>query len=264
MASLDTEPKNGSSMPSGTPNWTSWPSQYQVLKMLDLRMRAVQKLCKEGVLRSIRTPLGQIRIDPKSVDEYLSERADAPDLFDDDSDSDAAAARQGVPAEAIRATGELLKAAQQQNLELHKLVIQGFKASHEAQARTIEQLQSRVDKAESVITQLYEAREKYFDSQLEREIAATQMKSAEARRQEIWTTTSGYMGSLVEGLKSKWGIQMASASPQVTAVIELLKSLQPVQIEAAAQMGFFTPEQVAWIEKILGRKIGAENATKSD
>lgn len=217
-------------------------------------MRTVKKLCTQGVLVSARTPLGTVRVDPKSIETYVNERVANSEDVDDEIAEDRDAARQGIPAEAIRATADLLKAAQSQNLELHKLVIQGFKASHEAQDKTIARLLERVDRTELVIAQLYDARENYFDSQLERQMLIDSHKAAGERRTQMWNLSTQYLGDLVQGMKKKWGLDEESTA-KLGAAADLLKTMSPEQIEVAAMMGFFNEQQCDLIEKIVGRPI---------
>ncbi len=241
--------------PNGKLNgeWTNWPMATGACKKLGISLAQLQALVRDGIVQSFRAPNNTLRFKPEWLEEYVTDLQEIP-IGDEEELKDRQAARSGIPSDAIRATADLLKAAQSQNLELHKLVIQGFKASHDAQDKTIERLLSRLDKTEGVINQLYEAREAYFDAQLERQIVLEQHKAAGERRTQMWTLTTQYLGDLVQGAKKKWGLDDASTE-KLGAAAQLLQTMTAEQIEVAAMMGFFNDEQCDLIEKIIGRKV---------
>ena len=238
--------------------WTTWPSMSRAAKLLQVSAKRLKEMVQFGEIPSFKGSDGTVRFRPEWISEYLADKADTPE-DEDSKGSDRDASRQGIPAEAIRATGELLRASQQQNLELHKLVLQGFKAATEAQDVTIQRLLARQEQYEVIITDLLRARESYFDAQLEREVMRTQHVAAQKRRDELFEVSKGWAGEIIEGLKHRYGLDTESKT-KVNAAIDLLKALSPEQIEVGATMGFFTEAQIVLIEQILGRKIPRPNA----
>ena len=254
MAEVETGTSTRANGNGGVLNsWTNWPSVTGACRLLEISIGELNRLVREGVIESFKAPNGTLRFKQEWLDDYKHARDELPADKDEDN-KDREAARVGIPAEAIKATAELLKAAQQQNLELHKLVIQGFKASHDAQAKTIDQLLSRQEKHEAVISALYAAREAYFDNQLERQLVVDSHKAAGERRTAMWNMSTQYLGELVQGVKKKWGLEDGPTA-QFGAVAELLKTLNAEQIEVACMMGFFSEAQIALIEKIIGKPI---------
>ncbi|MFA5634626.1 MAG: hypothetical protein WC977_01860 [Anaerovoracaceae bacterium] len=235
--------------------WPNLPGSTKACRTLGISLRKLNQLIADGDIKSWKAPDGTRRFKVAWLEDFAKDREDIPD-DDDDIIDDKQASRQGIPAEAIRATAELLKASQKQNLELHELVLKGFKAATEAQDKTIERLQSRNNRYEDIIDQLFKSREEYFDSQLEREMVRESHKSAAERRAQVFEIAKGYSGDLLDILKKKFGVDDAT-NAKLAAAVELLSGLNPKQIEVAAMMGFFTPAQVALIEKILGHAVQA-------
>lgn len=233
--------------------WTTWPGFPRAAKTLGVSMKRLREMVTFGEIESFKAEDGTIRFRPQWLEEYIKDRDGIPD-DEDERSSDQQASRHGIPAEAIRATGDLLRASQLQNLELHRLVLQGFKAATEAQDVTIQRLLMRQEQYEAIITDLLKAREQYFDAQLEREVMRNQHVAAQKRRDELFEVSKGWAGELIEGLKQKYGLT-SEAGAKVRAAIELLKALSPDQVEVGAMMGFFTEEQIQLIEQILGRPI---------
>ncbi len=263
-----TTDKKANGSPKGDyPNadaWTTWPGMSRAAKTLGVSMKRLRDMVTFGEIQAHHGSDGTIRFRPVWLDEYIEDRDGIPD---DEADvdpkkSDKAASREGIPADAIRATAELLRSSQSQNLELHRLVLQGFKAATEAQDVTIQRLLERQSQYESIITDLLKAREMYFDAQLEREVMRNQHVSAQKRRDELFEVSKGWAGEIIQGLKHKYGLDEESGA-KVNAAIELLKALTPEQIEVGAMMGFFTAEQIDLIEKIIGRKIPRPKAEPS-
>jgi len=255
-----TEKKANGSPKGDYPNadaWTTWPGMSRAAKTLGVSMKRLRDMVTFGEIQAHHGSDGTIRFRPAWLDEYIEDRDGIPDDEEDTPSpkkSDKAASREGIPADAIRATAELLRSSQSQNLELHRLVLQGFKAATEAQDITIQRLLERQSQYESIITDLLKAREMYFDAQLEREVMRNQHVSAQKRRDELFEVSKGWAGELIQGLKHKYGLDDES-NAKVTAAIELLKALTPEQIEVGAMMGFFSAEQIDLIEKIIGRKV---------
>lgn len=238
--------------------WPNLPGSTKACRTLGISLRRLNQLIADGDIKSWKAPDGTRRFKTKWLEEFVKDREDIPE-DDDDIINDKEASRQGIPAEAIRATAELLKASQKQNLELHELVLKGFKAATEAQDKTIERLQARNNRYEDIIDQLFKSREDYFDAQLDREMVRDAHKSAAERRAQVFEIAKTYSGDLLEILKKKFGVD-ETTSAKLSAAVELLSGLNPKQIEVAAMMGFFTPAQVALIEKILGHKVDAASA----
>lgn len=255
-----TADKKANGSPKGDyPNadaWTTWPGMSRAAKTLGVSMKRLRDMVTFGEIQAHHGSDGTVRFRPAWLDEYIEDRDGIPeDEADvDPKKSDKAASREGIPADAIRATAELLRSSQSQNLELHRLVLQGFKAATEAQDVTIQRLLERQSQYESIITDLLKAREMYFDAQLEREVMRNQHASAQKRRDELFEVSKGWAGELIQGLKHKYGLDEESGQ-KVQAAIELLKALTPEQIEVGSMMGFFSAEQIDLIEKIIGRKI---------
>jgi hypothetical protein len=242
--------------------WTTWPGMSRAAKTLGVSLKRLRDMVTFGEIQAHHGSDGTIRFRPVWLEEYIEDRDGIPEDEDDapsPKKSDKAASREGIPADAIRATAELLRSSQSQNLELHRLVLQGFKAATEAQDVTIQRLLERQAQYESIITDLLKAREMYFDAQLEREVMRNQHVSAQKRRDELFEVSKGWAGEIIQGLKHKYGLDEESGA-KVNAAIELLKALSPEQIEVGAMMGFFTGEQIELIEKIIGRKIPRPNA----
>lgn len=259
--STATADKKANGSPKGDyPNadaWTTWPGMSRAAKTLGVSMKRLRDMISFGEIQAHHGSDGTIRFRPAWLDEYIEDRDSIPEDEDDapsPKKSDKAASREGIPADAIRATAELLRASQSQNLELHRMLLQGFKAASEAQDVTIQRLLERQAQYESIITDLLKAREMYFDAQLEREVVRNQHAGAQKRRDELFEVSKGWAGELIQGLKHKYGLDEESGQ-KVQAAIELLKALTPEQIEVGAMMGFFSAEQIDLIEKIIGRKI---------
>ncbi len=233
--------------------WPNLPGSTKACRSLGISLRKLNQLIADGDIRSWKAPDGTRRFKTKWLEDFAKDRDEIPE-DDDDIIDDKQASRQGIPAEAIRATAELLKASQKQNLELHELVLKGFKAATEAQDKTIERLQARNNRYEDIIDQLFKSREEYFDAQLDRELVRDAHKAAAERRSQVFEIAKSYSGDLLEILKKRFGVDDAT-SAKLSAAVELLSGLNPKQIEVAAMMGFFSPEQVALIEKILGHKV---------
>lgn len=233
--------------------WTTWPGYARAAKLLNVSMKRLRAMVDFGEIQCYRAEDGTVRFRPNVIEDYIKDRDGVPD-DEEEKNSDQYAARQGIPAEAIRATGDLLRASQAQNLELHRLVLQGFKAATEAQDVTIQRLLGRQEQYEAIITQLLKAREEYFDAQLEREVMRNQHAAAQRRRDELFEVSKGWAGDIIEGLKLRYGIDTESGK-KVHAAINLLKALTPEQIEVGAMMGFFSEQQIELIEQIIGRKI---------
>ncbi|MFA5053729.1 MAG: hypothetical protein WC565_06710 [Parcubacteria group bacterium] len=262
-----TADKKANGSPKGDyPNadaWTTWPGMSRAAKTLGVSMKRLRDMVTFGEIQAHHGSDGTIRFRPVWLDEYIADRDAIPDDEEDTPrKSDKAASREGIPADAIRATAELLRSSQSQNLELHRLVLQGFKAATEAQDTTIQRLLKRQEQYESIITDLLKAREQYFDAQLEREVMRNQHVAAQRRRDELFEVSKGWAGEIIQGLKHKYGLDEESGA-KVNAAIELLKALTPEQIEVGAMMGFFSAEQIDLIEKIIGRKIPRPKAESS-
>lgn len=261
MAEAETSAKkaNGSGDPDDLRSiWPNLPGSTKACRTLGISLRKLNTLIADGDIKSWKAPDGTRRFKQAWLEEFARDRDEIPE-DDDDILDDKKASREGIPAEAIRATAELLKASQKQNLELHELVLKGFKAATEAQDKTIERLQARNNRYEDIIDQLFKSREDYFDAQLDREMVRDAHKAASERRAQLFEISKGYAGDLLEILKKKFGVDDAT-SAKLQAAVELLSGLNPKQIEVAAMMGFFTPEQVALIEKILGHKVAGAPA----
>ncbi len=245
---------NGKSYPNDEA-WTTWPGSTKTCKILGVSMKALREMVDHGEIQAHHANDGTLRFKHEWLDEFLRDRDEIPeDETNDTKKSDKAASREGIPADAIRATAELLRSSQNQNLELHKLVLQGFRAASEAQDVTIQRLLERNAQYEGIITELLKAREAYFDAQLEREVMRNQHAAAQKRRDELFEVSKGWAGELVQGLKFKYGLTEESGE-KVKAAIKLLNELSPEQIEVGSMMGFFTATQIEHIETILGRKI---------
>lgn len=263
-ASNDTKQKtNGKNYPNEDA-WTTWPGSTKACKILGVSMKALREMVAYGEIQAHHGSDGTLRFRREWLDEFIADKDEIPDddLVSDAKKSDKAASREGIPADAIRATAELLRASQSQNLELHRMLLQGFKAASEAQDVTIQRLLERQSQYESIITDLLKAREMYFDAQLEREVMRNQHVAAQKRRDELFEVSKGWAGEIIQGLKHKYGLDEESGA-KVQAAIELLKALSPEQIEVGATMGFFSIAQIELIEKILGRKIPRPTAEAS-
>lgn len=263
-ASNDTKQKTNGKQYPNEDAWTTWPGATKACKILGVSMKALREMVAYGEIQAHHGSDGTIRFRRDWLDEYLADKDEIPDdeITVDAKKSDKAASREGIPADAIRATAELLRASQSQNLELHRMLLQGFKAASEAQDVTIQRLLERQSQYESIITDLLKAREMYFDAQLEREVMRNQYAAASKRRDELFEVSKGWAGEIIQGLKHKYGLDEESGQ-KVQAAIELLKALTPEQIEVGATMGFFSIAQIELIEKILGRKIPRPTAESS-
>jgi hypothetical protein len=251
-----TDKKSNGQREKGYPNedaWTTWPGVARAAKILGVSLKQMRDMVTFGEIQCHHAKDGTVRFHPGWLDEYIADREETPE-DEPDGKSDKAASRAGIPADAIRATAELLRSSQSQNLDLHRLVLQGFKAASEAQDTTIQRLLERQGQYEAIITDLLKAREMYFDAQLEREVMRNQHAAAQRRRDELFEVSKGWAGELVEGLKKKYGLD-AESGGKISATIELLKALTPEQIEVGATMGFFEDGQIDLIETIIGRKI---------
>jgi len=248
--------KSNGQREKGYPNeeaWSTWPGVARAAKILVVSLKQMRDMVTFGEIQCHHAKDGTVRFHPGWLEEYIADRDEIPE-DEPDGKSDKAASRAGIPADAIRATAELLRSSQSQNLDLHRLVLQGFKAASEAQDTTIQRLLERQGQYENIITDLLKAREMYFDAQLEREVMRNQHAAAQRRRDELFEVSKGWAGEIVQGLKHRYGLDEASGA-KVNAAIELLKMLTPEQIEVGAMMGFFSAEQIAHIETIIGRKI---------
>lgn len=244
---------NGSGDSELLATYTNLPGSTKACRMLGVSLRKLNTLIANGDIKSWKAPDGTRRFKREWLQDFVDDQQQIPE-DDDDIIDDKKASREGIPAEAIRATAELLKASQKQNLELHELVLRGFKAATEAQDKTIERLQARNNRYEDIIDQLFKSREDYFDAQLDREMVRDAHKAAAERRSQLFEISKGYAGELLDIVKKKFGVDDAT-SAKLQAAVELLSGLNPKQIEVAAMMGFFTPAQVALIEKILGHAV---------
>jgi hypothetical protein len=255
-ASNDTKQKTNGKQYPNEDAWSTWPGATKACKILGVSMKALREMVAYGEIQAHHGSDGTIRFRREWLDEYIADKDEIPEdeVAADPKKSDKAASREGIPADAIRATAELLRASQSQNLELHRMLLQGFKAASEAQDVTIQRLLERQSQYESIITDLLKAREMYFDAQLEREVMRNQHAAASKRRDELFEVSKGWAGEIIQGLKHKYGLDEESGA-KVNAAIELLKALTPEQIEVGAMMGFFSAEQIDLIEKIIGRKV---------
>jgi DNA-binding transcriptional MerR regulator len=262
-----TKPNGRSAIPPA--GWESWLGSAAVAKRLNISLRTLQFLVEAGHLGSYDAPDGTRRYSQQSLSDFETNQEL---LFAEDSldsgDKDAKASREGIPAEAIRATADLLKSAHKQNLELHKLVIEGFQAASEAQQKTIEQLQQRNDHFEHVFMELMHQREEMFDQSLERETTRRNFEAVQQRRTELFEQSKTWGTQLIEIWKQKtFGANETSGrdtdvpAEKMAAVMTLLKSIEPAQLEFLAMMGVFNSEQLDCLEKILGKKMPSSKKT---
>ena len=262
---------------SATPpaGWESWLGSAAVAKRLNISLRTLQGLVEAGHLGYYDAPDGTKRYSQQSIGDF---EKDQDLLFAEDAlesaDKDAKASREGIPAEGIRATAELLKVAQKQNLELHRLVIEGFQAASEAQQKTIAQLQGRNDHFEQIFMELMKQREEMFDARLERETTRENFRAVQQRRTELFEQSKQWASQLIDAWKQRIvaGTAAGATTPgapssavppdKMSAVMKLLGSIDPGQLEFLAMMGVFNADQLACLETILGRKVGNQAAPK--
>jgi hypothetical protein len=251
MAEVATRTKsNGKPPPEG---WERWLGSAAAAKQLRCSIKTLNSLVADGHLCCYDAPDGTKRFNQQSLTDF-----EDPSLFEDDEldNSDKKASREGIPAEAIRATSELLKASNKQNLELHTLVIQGFKAASEAQQKTIESQQSQLNHYHTLVDQVLAERENMLDARLEREVARENYQAVQKRRTELFEQSKVWANDLVGVLKQRLEtLTPGQADPKLNAAIELLKTIDPRQLEVLATMGFFNPTQIGYLERILGRKL---------
>lgn len=254
---------NGKAAPLG---WESWLGSPAAAKMLGISLKALQRLIENGHLAAFNAPDGTKRFSQKSLEEYQRDQELLFGTDGVDEDEDRKASREGIPADAIRATAELLKSAHRQNLELHSLVVSGFKAATEAMQKTIGQLQDRNDHFEKVFETLLQQREELFDQALERENARKLFDSTEERRKAILEQTKVWGSEIINTWKQR-ALQTAAsqggksiAADKLQVLMGFLQSIDPKQLELLAMMGVFTKEQLDALEQILGRKVAATPA----
>lgn len=254
-----TKPNGKQSAPLG---WESWFGSPAAAKSLGVSLRTLQQLVENGHLAALDAPDGTKRFSQQSLEEFQRDREL---LFGDDGisdDADLKASREGIPADAIRATAELLKSAHRQNLELHSLVITGFKAASDAQQKTIAQLQDRNDHFEQVFQNLLRQREELFDYSLERENARKRMDGVEERRREILQQSKVWGTQIIDTWKQRFLSNAVTKdgksvpAEKLQAVMSLLESIDPKQLELLAMLELFSKEQIEALEQILGRKVG--------
>lgn len=239
--------------------WTTWPGAPKAAKLLGISLRKLRQLVDDGLLQSFWAPDRTLRFKHEWLEQFRTDREEIPD-DEDDSDprgavgSDRQAAREGIPAEAIRATAELLRSAQRQNLELHDLVVKGFRAATEAQDVTIKRLLEREERYERLINDVFKAREEYFDAQLEREMVRTTHQGQQQMRKDLFEQSKNWLGELIDGVKHRYGLDEGARS-KMQAAVDLMGTLHPQQIEMAIMAGFFNDEQISKLEVILGKKV---------
>jgi hypothetical protein len=256
--------------PNGKPppplGWECWLGSAAAAKTLGVSLRTLQTLIEHGHLMSLDAPDGTRRFSQQALEEFERER-DL--LFGEDTldeGEDKKASREGIPADAIRATAELLKSAHKQNLELHALVVTGFKAASDAQQKTIDQLQKRNDHFETMFLQFMQQREEMFDHAQEREQTRERFKAVEQRRTEILEQAKVWGTQIVDAWRTKYVAEATAKGAEsvpadkMAAVMKLLSSIDPSQLEMLAMMGVFNAEQLACLEQILGRKVGSPAA----
>ncbi len=270
-----TKPNGKSATPPA--GWESWLGSAAVAKRLNISLRTLQGLVEAGHLGYYDAPDGTKRYSQQSLSDF---EKDQDLLFAEDAldggDKDAKASREGIPAEAIRATAELLKSAHKQNLELHRLVIEGFQAASEAQQKTIQQLQNRNDHFETIFMELMRQREEMFDQRLERETTRENFRAVQQRRTELFEQSKLWGSQLIDAWKQRimsgtaatTGGSTAPAAgvpaDKMAAVMKLLGSIDPQQLEFLAMMGVFNGEQLECLEKILGRKVGTSQSASKE
>jgi len=258
MAEVETraKPTNGKRPPPD--GWERWLGSVAAAKQLRCSLKTLNTLVSDGHLFCYDAPDGTKRFNQQSLTEFEDA---AESLFEDDEleKADKKASREGIPAEAIRATAELLKASQKQNLELHQLVIQGFKAASDAQQQTIHSQQLQLNHYTQLIDQVLAERENMLDARLEREVARENYQAVQKRRTELFEQSKVWANDLVGVLKQRLEtLTPGQADPKLNAAIELLKTIDPRQLEVLATMGFFNPTQIGYLERILGRKLSED------
>ena len=238
--------------------WQGWPMGVQAAARLGVSMRRLRAIVETGNIVAHKCPDRTNRYNPEELEQLAKDlRAISRNNGDGDDDSsdpldaldDERGSRQ-PQADLIKELTAGIRARDQQNLELHKLLVSSSKQTATVQEQLIKQMLERETMYQTTLTDNYKQREAYFNHQAEREIILSREKAREARRDQIWSVTKGHFEKLVEVAITKWGIPPAVLA-KLEPAIQLLQTMHPDQLSVLVDSDFLTQEQQALIRKIV-------------
>lgn len=240
-------------------NMHAWPGIARVAKLLNRSVKQVNKLIDDGDLTAYPLPDGQRRFDPAQVDALVLELRDVPD--DDENDLGLLAAKTRTESMLINAMIDFIKEVRSErkethehNIELQKQANNSARITNEAKDSTITFLQTRVRELEITQLDFFKATQDMLNEQEDRQIARDRAVARNEITRDIWETTKGNFGTLLEMAMKKWGID-ATTMDQMKAAAKLLQSVQetPARLEALIETGLVSDEEAELIKVILGQ-----------
>jgi hypothetical protein len=240
--------------------WQSWPTGIKASALMGVSTRQLRLLFESGNITRYACPDRTFRYDPQQIEELQKDLGaigtKARKSVDDDDENPILDDLEEKPrsvatADAINKTlVSALANANQMVKEMHELLSKGAKAQADVQDRVIQRLLEREEAREKSLSDVYLAREAYFNHQLERDLAAKQASNLEARRSEMWSITKGHLDKLVDMGMAKWGIPK-EVMGKLEPAIQLLQALKPAQLQVLLGSGFLTAEQEELVRKIV-------------
>lgn len=247
--------------------WQGWPMGISAAMKLGISVKKLAVLVQTGNITCYKCPDRTNRYDPEQIEMLVRDiRIVSKTRFDEDGDEsdglndleEERAGKAGVTDSVNKTLVEALKNANTMVLEMHKLLSTGTKAQAETQDKVIGRLLEREETYQKTLTDVYIARENYFNQQTERDIAAKRAANLENRRDEIWSITKGHLDKLVDVAFAKFGIPK-EVLEKIEPAIELLQRLTPTQLQMLLGSGFLTPQQEDLVKKIVKEVPPPEN-----
>lgn len=246
------KPTNGQQVPDEAIR-SQWPGLAAVCQRLHMPIARVQELVRDGHLRTYQA-FGTARFNPDEVEAFSSALSEVPS---DEDAEDRKAARAGMPAEGVRATGDLLrqvttalKESHELCMQLHKLNMDSWIKANDAQDRAFTRMLDRCTKYEAVIDQYLDAREEQFSAQALRDMAKDTNQATLRRRDEMWQTTKTQFTKLADIIAKRVGFDEITVR-KLTLVNDLLATMPRVQLEVLLESGFLNDSQKETIKQFL-------------
>jgi hypothetical protein len=207
-----------------------WPSTIEAAARTGLSKRQLLKLKAEGVLVSGKDPHRVERWDPELL-------ALARVATDDDDEGDApGASESSLNGQAL----VLLRQAQGHTESAFKLVLDPMRQLLKAREEDVEALRARVKHLEAQLDGAFELREKMLSEQHIRDMLASDAQRANQRKDRALQLVESHAPKL-----------LAAISPAATAVVDLMRSLNPEQRGILLETEFLTPEQKRQVITVL-------------
>jgi hypothetical protein len=252
--------------------WQGWPTGIQASVKLEISIRRLRVLVQTGNITCYPCPDRTQRYDPAQLEvlardlRLVNRRKLGDDGEDDTSDGleDLEDERPAKPTTSDSINKTLVEALKNSNnmvLELHKLNITGTKTQAETHDKIISRLLEREEARERTISDVYLAREAYFNHQTERDLATKSAHNVENRRQEMWTITKAHLDKLVDVAFVKFGIPKELVE-KLEPAIQLMQQLSPDQLQMLLGSGFLTKGQEELVKKIVKEVPPPENVAE--